>query len=71
MGTNTGVKVGDRLEIRRAVREVKDPATGRVLRRIEDTMGEVVITEVDEVSSVGTFTGSSPAQVGDTVTNAQ
>ena len=71
VGTNSGLKVGDRLQVRRAVREVKDPATGRVLRKIEDTVGEVVITEADEVSSVGTFTGSSPAQIGDTVTNAQ
>lgn len=71
VGTGAGVKVGDRLEIRRAVREIKDPATGRVLRRIEDTIGEVVITEADDISSVGTFTGSSPAQVGDTVRNAR
>lgn len=70
VGTSAGVKVGDRLQIRRPVREVKDPATGKVLRRIEDTIGEVVITEADESSSVGTFTGSSPAKVGDKVANA-
>lgn len=70
VGTSAGVKVGDHLQIRRPTREVKDPATGKVLRRIEDTIGEIVITEVDEVSSVGTFTGNSPAKVGDTVTNA-
>jgi len=70
VGTKAGVKVGDRLEVRRPVREVKDPATGRVLRRIEDKLGEVVITEADEVSSVGTYTGTQPARVGDTVKSA-
>ena len=70
VGTSAGVKVGDHLQIRRPTREVKDPATGKVLRRIEDTIGGIVITEADEGSSVGTFTGNSPAKVGDTVTNA-
>ena len=51
-------------------RELDQNASRRVLRKIEDTVGEVVITEADESSSVGTFTGSSPAKVGDTVANA-
>jgi len=67
VGSKAGVKVGDHLEVRRASREIKDPATGKVLRRIEEKVGEVVITEVDEGSSVGTFKGDSPAKVGDTV----
>jgi curli biogenesis system outer membrane secretion channel CsgG len=71
VGSRAGVKVGDRLEVRRKVREVKDPATGRVLRSIENHIGEVAITEVDEQSAVGTFTGSAPAKVGDIVKNAQ
>ncbi len=69
VGTRAGVKVGDRLQVRRKVREVKDPATGKVLRSIEDKIGEVVITEADETSSVGTFTGAGPAKVGDVVRN--
>jgi curli biogenesis system outer membrane secretion channel CsgG len=71
VGTRAGVKVGDRLEIRRKVRDIKDPATGKILRSIEEKVGEVVITEADEVSSVGTYTGSAPAQVGDAVKNSQ
>jgi hypothetical protein len=63
------VKVGDRLQVRRSVREVKDPDTGKVIRRVEDTLGEVVITEVDEGSAVGTYSGKSPAKVGDKVRN--
>jgi curli biogenesis system outer membrane secretion channel CsgG len=71
VGTKGGVKVGDRLQIRRATREIKDPASGKVIRVIEDSVGEVVITEADEVSSVGTFTGAAPAKVGDRVASAQ
>ena len=70
VGTKGGVKVGDRLQVRRTSREVKDPATGKVIRRIEENVGEVIITEADENSAVGTFTGASPAKVGDRVVSA-
>jgi curli biogenesis system outer membrane secretion channel CsgG len=71
VGTKAGVKVGDRLEVRRKIRDIKDPATGKILRSIEDKVGEVVITEADEASSSGTFTGGTPAKVGDAVKNSQ
>jgi curli biogenesis system outer membrane secretion channel CsgG len=67
VGTKGGVKVGDRLQVRRSGREIRDPGTGKVIRRIEETLGEVVITEADESSAVGTFTGASAAKVGDRV----
>ena len=35
------MKVGDRLEIRRKVRDIKDPATGKILRSIDDKVGDV------------------------------
>jgi curli biogenesis system outer membrane secretion channel CsgG len=69
VGSSVGVKVGDRLQIKRVTREVKDPATGKVLRRIEETLGEITITEVDETSAVGTYAGATPPKVGDTVGN--
>jgi curli biogenesis system outer membrane secretion channel CsgG len=69
VGSRAGLKVGDRLQVRRPVREVKDPETGKVIRRVEDTLGEVVITEVDEASAVGKYSGTTPAKVGDRVRN--
>jgi Flagellar assembly protein T, C-terminal domain len=69
VGSQAGVKVGDKLQIKRVAREVKDPATGKVLRRIEETLGEVTITEVDASSAVGTYAGATPPKVGDTVGN--
>jgi curli biogenesis system outer membrane secretion channel CsgG len=70
VGTRSGVKVGDRLQVTRKVRDIKDPATGKILRSVEDQLGVVVITEADEQSSVGHYTGASPAKVGDVVKTA-
>ncbi len=69
VGSRAGVKVGDRLSIKRKVREVRDPATGKVLRAIEDSVGSITITEVEETSAVGKFSGSGAAKVGDVVSN--
>lgn len=70
VGSKSGVKVGDRLQVTRKIREIKDPATGKVLRSVEDQLGVVTITEADEQSSVGRYTGASPAKVGDVVKSA-
>jgi curli biogenesis system outer membrane secretion channel CsgG len=70
VGSRSGVKVGDRLEVRRKIRDIKDPSTGKVLRSIEDRIGDLTITEVDESSSVGAYSGSSPAKIGDVVKSA-
>jgi hypothetical protein len=69
VGSKAGVKVGDQFDIRRKVREVKDPSTGKVIRSIEDSIGAIIITEVDEASAVGKFTGSGAVKVGDTVSS--
>lgn len=69
IGSKAGVKVGDQLSVKRTGREIRDPATGKVIRRIEEPLGEVTITEVDELSAVGKYTGATPAKTGDTVRN--
>jgi hypothetical protein len=48
-------------------RKITDPATGKVLRQMEDAIGELTITEVDASSAVGKFSGSGAAKVGDVV----
>jgi curli biogenesis system outer membrane secretion channel CsgG len=69
VGSKDGVKVGDTLSVNRKVRDVKDPSSGRVIRSVVDAVGTLKITEVDESSAVGKFTGAGPAKVGDTVSN--
>lgn len=67
IGKRAGLKVGDRLAVSRPGREIKDPATGRVIRRVTDSLGEVTITEVDDLSATGKYTGSGEPKVGDIV----
>jgi hypothetical protein len=65
VGRKAGLKVGDKLEIGRAVRTVKDPATGKVIKTITNKIGEAVVTEIDDDSATVTFTGTTPPKVGD------
>lgn len=67
VGSRSGVHVGDKLQVTRVGREIKDPATGKVLRRTESAMGTISITEVDDASAVGTYEGTAGVKVGDRV----
>lgn len=67
VGSKEGVQVGEKLIVMRVVRVVKDPATGKPLRSITDSLGELTITSVDAGSAVGHFTGSGKPKIGDEV----
>ncbi|HUR33251.1 MAG TPA: CsgG/HfaB family protein [Vicinamibacterales bacterium] len=67
VGRRAGLKVGDRLAVERAGREIKDPATGRVIRRVTTAVGVVRITEVDDESSLATVVSGGAFKVGDGV----
>jgi curli biogenesis system outer membrane secretion channel CsgG len=71
IGRSSGVQVGDAVEISRPVRTVKDPATGKVIKTVTNTMGTATITEVDSDSATANYSGSAPAKVGDSVKSAQ
>jgi curli biogenesis system outer membrane secretion channel CsgG len=66
VGSKTGLRVGDKLEISRAVRTVTDPTTHKVLKTITNKIGEATVTEIDSSSATVSFSGSGPAKVGDT-----
>jgi len=70
VGSSSGVHVGDKLGVTRVSRVIKDPATGKVLRNVEEPVGELSITSVDAGSAEGQFTGSGQPKVGDTVKSA-
>ena len=63
------LKVGDTLNVARKGKDITDPATGKVLRSITSPVGTMVITQVDENSATGKFSGSGTPQVKDIVTN--
>jgi len=67
VGTRAGIRVGQSLDIVQNGREIRDPATGKVLRRIGNRIGAVMITEADEQSSVGQYNGAVTPKVGDQV----
>jgi curli biogenesis system outer membrane secretion channel CsgG len=69
VGKKDGVKVGDKLIISRQVRTIKDPATGKVIKSVEDKVGEATVTEADNDSATATFAGAGSAKVGDAVKN--
>jgi len=66
VGTAGGVRNGETYDVVRPAGEVKDPATGRVIRVRTTPVGTVKITDVQGDFSTGTLTGG-PAKVGDCV----
>lgn len=72
VGSKAGVKVGDHLGVFRQGRQIKDPATGKVLKTVVTKLGDVAITEVEDTSATGTYTGAGESpKVGDVVRNSQ
>jgi curli biogenesis system outer membrane secretion channel CsgG len=67
VGAKNGVKVGDQLNVERVTKEIKDPATGQVLRRLSTPVGVVKVTDVDDVSSVCTAVSGAGFKTGDAV----
>jgi curli biogenesis system outer membrane secretion channel CsgG len=67
IGTKAGLRVGDQLTVERVTREIKDPSTGAVIRRMTSPVGVIRLTDVDEISAVGTPVSGSGFKVGDEV----
>ena len=67
VGAKAGVKVGDQLSVERVSKEIKDPATGKVLRRMSTSIGMVKVTDVDDVSSVCSVVSGAGFKTGDAV----
>jgi curli biogenesis system outer membrane secretion channel CsgG len=70
VGSKAGVRVGDQLTIQRVTQEIKDPASGRVIRRLATDVGVVKVVDVDDESAVADVASGSGFQVGDTVKSA-
>ncbi len=67
VGSRNGVKQGDRLQVWRAGKEVRDPATGKVLLRDDTFLGDAVVNSVNDISSIATYHGTEPVKTGDIV----
>jgi len=69
VGAKAGVKVGDQLQVLRVTKEIKDPSTGQVIRRLTSTIGVIRATDVDDASSVCVPVSGSGFQEGDRVSS--
>ncbi|MGA2962323.1 MAG: CsgG/HfaB family protein [Candidatus Korobacteraceae bacterium] len=67
VGGKAGIKVGDQFSVERVTREIKDPATGQVIRRMATAVGVVQATDVDDLSAVCRIVSGSDFKAGDAV----
>jgi curli biogenesis system outer membrane secretion channel CsgG len=65
VGGKAGLKVGDNLAIERVSQEIKDPATGKVIRRMSSQIGVVQVTDVDAQSAEAKIVTGNGFKVGD------
>jgi len=71
IGSGAGIKVGDQFEVIRVTKEIKDPTTGEVIRRLTTTVGFIRATDVDAKSAVCVPVSGSGFQEGDHVRSPQ
>jgi len=67
VGAKAGLKVGDQLSVERVTKEIKDPATGQVIRRLATPVGVVRVTDVDDISAIAAPVSGAGFKVGDAV----
>lgn len=65
VGSGAGLKVGDQLTVERVTKEIKDPASGKVIRRMTSPIGVIKVTDVDDVSAVASPVSGTGFKVGD------
>ena len=71
LGSDAGVKVGDQFEVVRVTKEIKDPTTGEVIRRLTTTVGIIKATDVNAKSAVCVPVSGSGFREGDHVRSPQ
>jgi curli biogenesis system outer membrane secretion channel CsgG len=67
VGARAGVKPGDQFTVERVSQEIKDPATGKVIRRLSTTVGVVRAVDVDDESAIADVVSGSGFRVSDVV----
>ncbi|HUU52018.1 MAG TPA: FlgT C-terminal domain-containing protein [Candidatus Heimdallarchaeota archaeon] len=59
IGANAGIKIGDEFEVIRKGEKLIDPDTGLALGSTEESVGKIVVVEVEEKYSVATIQGGN------------
>lgn len=68
VGAKAGLKVGDQLTVQRVEQEIKDPSTGKVIRRMMTKLGIVKVSDVDDSSAECTVVNGAGFKIGDHAT---
>ncbi len=67
VGSKAGIKAGDQFNVERVTKEIKDPTTGAVIRRLSSTVGVIKATDVDETSAICDVVSGSGFKIGDKI----
>ena len=67
VGKQNGIKVGDHFQVERVTKEITDPTSGRVIKKMTSTIAIINVTEADKESSTGSITKGSGVRVGDNI----
>jgi curli biogenesis system outer membrane secretion channel CsgG len=67
VGAKAGLKAGQQMSVERVTKEIKDPSTGKVLRRLSTQVGTIEVTDVDDVSAIAKSLSGTGFKVGDVV----
>jgi len=67
VGAKAGLKSGQQMTVERVTKEIKDPATGKVLRKLSTQVGTLTVTDVDDVSAIAKPVQGTGFKVGDVV----
>lgn len=70
VGSTVGAAAGDRMQVWRRGKEIRDPASGKVLLRDDVLLGEATITAAQESASFASFQGTETPKTGDIVKSA-
>lgn len=70
IGAHDGVKVGDHLQVLRPGKEIRDPATNKLLTRDDTLLGEAIVTKVNDNFAVAQYKGAEAVKVRDMVRSA-
>ena len=64
-GRKAGLKPGSRLSVERVTQEIHDPVSGNVVRRLTEPIGEIEVTEADDMSAMCRMVSGAGIKVGD------
>ena len=67
VGAKAGLKSGQQMTVERVTKEIKDPSTGKVLRKLSTQVGMLQVTDVDDVSAIAKPVQGTGFKVGDVV----